>query len=166
MMHFEKFFQQKSNTLYSYKSYCECYDMFIRVLLRTMVIYGQQGYLLSSTGSFSTWNNSNIGATLLTIWKYKKSQTMTWSHETMLYHRYHWLTHYHDDVIKWKHILRYWPFVQGIHGPPVNSPHKRQWRSFDVFFDLRMNKRLSKQWRGWWFDTPSHSLWRHCTVAE
>ena len=34
-------------------------------------------------------------------------------------------------------------------------------RSFDVFFDLRMNKRLSKQSWGWWFETPSRSLWRH-----
>ena len=34
-------------------------------------------------------------------------------------------------------------------------------RSFDVFFDPRLNKRLSKQWRGWWFETPSRSLWRH-----
>ena len=37
-------------------------------------------------------------------------------------------------------------------------------RSFDVFFDLRLNKRLSKQWWGWWFETPSHPLWRHCHV--
>ena len=35
-------------------------------------------------------------------------------------------------------------------------------RSFDVFFDLRLNKRLSKQWRGRWFETPSRSWWRHC----
>ena len=34
-------------------------------------------------------------------------------------------------------------------------------RSFDVFFDLRLNKRLSKQSWGWWFETPSHTLWRH-----
>ena len=34
--------------------------------------------------------------------------------------------------------------------------------SFDVFFDLRLNKRLTKQsWRRW-FETPSCSLWRHC----
>ena len=33
-------------------------------------------------------------------------------------------------------------------------------RSFDVFFDLRPNKRLSKQPWGWWFETPSWSLWR------
>ena len=34
-------------------------------------------------------------------------------------------------------------------------------RSFDVFFDLRLNKRLSKQWWGWWFETPSPPLCRH-----
>ena len=43
-------------------------------------------------------------------------------------------------------------FVRWIHRWAVNSPHK--WpvtRSFDVFFDLRLNTRLSKQWWGWWF---------------
>ena len=35
-------------------------------------------------------------------------------------------------------------------------------RSFDVFYDLRLNKRLSKQLWGWWFETPSRQLWRHC----
>ena len=35
-------------------------------------------------------------------------------------------------------------------------------RSFDVFSDLRSNKRLNKQWWGWWFETQSSSLWRHC----
>ena len=35
-------------------------------------------------------------------------------------------------------------------------------RSFDVFFDLRLNKRLSKQSWGWWFETLSRPLWRHC----
>ena len=35
-------------------------------------------------------------------------------------------------------------------------------RSFEVLFDLRINKRLSKQSWGWWFETPSCSLWRHC----
>ena len=32
---------------------------------------------------------------------------------------------WHDDVIKWKHFPRYWPFVRGIHRSPVNSPHKK-----------------------------------------
>ena len=37
-------------------------------------------------------------------------------------------------------------------------------RSFDVFFDLHLNKRLSKQSWGWWLETPSGSLWRHCNL--
>ena len=39
-------------------------------------------------------------------------------------------------------------------------------RSFDVFFDLRLNKRLSKQSWDWWFETPSRPLWCHCNVWE
>ena len=31
--------------------------------------------------------------------------------------------------------------------------------SFDVFFDLRLKKPLSKQSWGWWFEMPSHPLW-------
>ena len=34
-------------------------------------------------------------------------------------------------------------------------------RSFDVFFDLCLNKRLSKHSWDWWFETPSRPLWRH-----
>ena len=44
------------------------------------------------------------------------------------------MTKIHDDVIKWKHFPRYWPFVQGILRWPVNSPHKRPvTQSFDFF---------------------------------
>ena len=35
-------------------------------------------------------------------------------------------------------------------------------RSFDVFFNLRLNKQLSKQSWSWWFETLSRPLWRHC----
>ena len=50
----------------------------------------------------------------------------------------------------------------------VELPHKGQCsqrpmtHSFDVFFDLCLNKQLSKQSWGWWFETPLCSLWRHC----
>ena len=37
-------------------------------------------------------------------------------------------------------------------------------RNFDVFFDMCLNKRLNKQSWGWWFETPSRPLWRHCNV--
>ena len=39
----------------------------------------------------------------------------------------------HDDIIKWKHFLRYWPFVRGFHKSPVNSPHRGQWRGALMF---------------------------------
>ena len=39
----------------------------------------------------------------------------------------------HDDVIKWKHFPRYWPFVQGIHRSPVDYPHKGQCRGALMF---------------------------------
>ena len=62
----------------------------------------------------------------------------------------------HDDVIKWKHFPRYWPFVRGM-----DCPHKGQWRGALICAWTR----LSKQSRCRWFETPSHSLWRHCNVA-
>ena len=42
------------------------------------------------------------------------------------------------------------------------ASHRPVTRSFDVFFDLRLNKMLNKQSWAWWFETPSRSLWRHC----
>ena len=69
----------------------------------------------------------------------------------------------HDDIIKWKHFPRYWSFVREFTGIPAQRPVT--W-SFDVFFNLRLNKRLRKQSRGWWFETPSCSLWRHCDVKH
>ena len=39
----------------------------------------------------------------------------------------------HDDVIKWKHFPRHWPFVRRIHRSPVNSPHKGQWSGALLF---------------------------------
>ena len=39
----------------------------------------------------------------------------------------------HDDVIKWKHFPRYWPFMRGSHWSPVNSRHKGQWRGALMF---------------------------------
>ena len=39
----------------------------------------------------------------------------------------------HDDVIKWKHFPRYWPFVRGIDRSPLNSTQKGQWRGALMF---------------------------------
>ena len=54
----------------------------------------------------------------------------------------------YEDII----FSRYWPSQR-----PVTQ-------SFDVFFDLRVDKQLRNQSRGWWFETPSRPLWRQCYV--
>ena len=46
---------------------------------------------------------------------------------------------------------------------PVQRPVTR---GFDVFFDLRLNERLSKHSWGWWLETLSRPLWRHSNVVE
>ena len=50
-----------------------------------------------------------------------------------LYHSKNMHGYCHDDVIKWKHFPRHWPFVRGIHRSPVNSLHKGQWRGALMF---------------------------------
>ena len=49
-------------------------------------------------------------------------------------------------------------------GPGEFRTQKPVTRSFDVFFDVRLNKRLSKQWWGWRFETLSRPLRRHRNV--
>ena len=68
----------------------------------------------------------------------------------------------HDDVIKWKHLPRYWPFVLGIHRSPVNSPHKCQWR-WALMFSLIC------VWINGWVNNREAGDWRryraHCDVT-
>ena len=70
----------------------------------------------------------------------------------------------HDDVIKWKHFPRYWPFVRGIHRSPVNSPHKGQWRGalmlllISVCINGWVNNRDAGDLR--------RPLWRHRNVEK
>ena len=69
-------------------------------------------------------------------------------------HRTHFL---HDDVTKWKHFPRYWPFVRGIHRSPANSPHKGQWRGALMFS-------LICAWiNGWVNNCEAGDLRHHCT---
>ena len=73
---------------------------------------------------------------------------------------------FYDDVTKWKHFPRYWPFVRGIHRSPVNSPHKGQWRWALVFSLICTRK------NGWVNNreagdlTPSRPLWRYWNVEH
>ena len=66
----------------------------------------------------------------------------------------------------WRHQMEIFSALLGIcagNSPvPGEFPAQRPVTlSFDAFFHLRLNKRLSKQSGGWWFETPSRPLWRH-----
>ena len=58
------------------------------------------------------------------------------------------------------------PLCGEFTGPGEFPAQRPVTRSFDVFFHLRLNKRLSKQPRGGWFDTPPWWLWRQCNVKN
>ena len=65
-----------------------------------------------------------------------------------------------DDVIKWKHFLRYWPFVRGIHRWPVNSPHKGQWRG------TLMCSLICAWLNGWVNNGEAGDLRPHCALYD
>ena len=73
-----------------------------------------------------------------------------------------------NDVIKWKHFRTALLALCARNSPVTGEfPSQRPFaRNFDVFFDLCLNKRFSKQLWGWWFETASYSLWRHFNVAR
>ena len=58
------------------------------------------------------------------------------------------------------------PLCGEFTGPGEFPTQRPVVRSFDVFFDLRLNTRLSKQPWDLWFETPSWSLWRQCNALR
>ena len=73
-----------------------------------------------------------------------------------------WILH----IAWWRHLMETFSALLALcaGNSPVTgefSAQRQVMRSFDVFFDQRLNKRLSKQSWGWWLETPSRPLWRH-----
>ena len=67
----------------------------------------------------------------------------------------------------WRHQMKTFSALLAIRAgnSPVTGEFPAQrpvTRSFDVFFDLLLNKGLSKQSWGWWSEVPSCPFWRHC----
>ena len=101
-----------------------------------------------------------------------------------LFHKIHGVQHMHEKstVISkvslvifqnawWRHQMETFSALLDIcagNSPvpgefPTQSPVTR---NFDVFLDLRLNKRLSKQAWDWWFESISRPLWRHRNVRS
>ena len=74
----------------------------------------------------NTLSNSEVSTTPISLWALDTRLEVEYPQNTRLEHN-------HDDVIKWKHFPRNWPFVRGIHRSPVNSTHKGQWRGALMF---------------------------------
>ena len=71
------------------------------------------------------------------------------------------LKSYHDDTSSNGNIFLVTDLCAG--NSPVTGEfpsHRPVTQSFGVFFDLLLNEPLGKQSWGWWFETPSRSLWR------
>ena len=69
----------------------------------------------------------------------------------------------------WRHQMKTFSALLAIcaGNSPVSGEFPAQrplTRRFDVYFDLRLNERLSKHSWGWWLETPSRPLWRHSNV--
>ena len=81
--------------------------------------------------------------------------------------RQSWNIHCTKRGTWWRHQMETFSALLTIfawNSPVTGEFHAKRpvTRSFDVFFDMRLNKRLSKQSWCWWFETPSRPLWRHC----
>ena len=108
-------------------------------------------YIIQSTmhkWSFLIYHT--VISTLSLSWKWTSPTTFTWSG--------HW-PWWRRQMETFSALLAICARNSPVHGEvPEQRPVTR---SFDVFFDLRLNKRLSKQPLGWWFETISRPLWRH-----
>ena len=91
----------------------------------------------------------------VTTWGGQRQSRFTWSNSKLKHGDMDVCLFVHDDVIKWKHLPRYWPFVRGIHWSTMNSPKKCQWRWALVFS-------LICAWiNGWLSNRESGDLRRH-----
>ena len=85
-----------------------------------------------------------------------------------LYFEHHQIFHFClSGLTRWRHQMETFSalLVLCAENSPVTGefpPQRPVTRSFDVFFDMRLNKGLSKQSWGWWFETPSCPLLCHC----
>ena len=73
-----------------------------------------------------------------------------------------------SDFPWWRHQMETFFALLAIcaENSPVPGEFPTQRPVTRSVFDLRLNKRLSKQSWGWWFETLSRPLWRHCNALK
>ena len=114
---------------------------------------------LFSKGLMSSHFNSLGIMCVAVTWKYRTCHN---SCAVVTYTRVMTRIDYHMMTSSNGNIFRVTGPLCGEFTGPGEFPTQRPvTRSIDVFFDLRLNKWLSKQPWGWWFETLSRPLWRH-----
>ena len=137
----------------------------VRLIGNTFSTLGYVKYMLKITEYFR-WYFSSIK-------QYHTNCVGHWHTATML-NRYvvlHIVSTWSSMSTWWRHQMEIFSALLAIYAgnSPVTSEFPAQrpvTRSFDIFFDLRLNKRLSKQSWGWWYETPSRWSWRHCNAMS
>ena len=112
--------------------------------------YHRNAYTMSQVGSLSHYSSMEIKSDDKVSVSYWEAALMLWS----------W----------WRHQMETFPalLVLCAANSPVTGEFSSQrpvTQSFDVFFDLRLNRWLNEQSSRRWFETPSCSLLRHCKYA-
>ena len=142
---------------------CNCIVLFYIFYSQTKsTIHTCKSYTDTKTTNRMTfkWRYSDDNITLM---KYIWNQVMDAqapSYRALLSTNNKTRQHYSHTSVVWPSHKSWWRHQMEI----FTGEFPSQWPvtlSFDVFFDLRLNKGLSKHS---WFETPSRSLWRHCNA--
>ena len=109
--------------------------------------------------------------TCLLIWCLKSSFTINITHFFSLWTLSPWCCQSSYARSWWRHQMETFAVLLAIcagNSPvPGEFPSQRPvTQTFDVYFYLRLNKRLSKRSWGWWFETLSSPLWRHSSMQQ
>ena len=127
------------------KRVCDHHPIQFKILLTHTFLYFRESHLWKYSSKTTNQNisneHNNINYGTHTHWLMLQRNTL--HHQLQVHHKADtsvsnnnsgvWCRPVHDDVIKWKHFPRYWPFLRGIHRSPVNSPYKGQWRGALIF---------------------------------
>ena len=124
-----------------------------------------------------SWSDFKKGKLCPTLWRENVSLRLSLLVSLLYGVRYEYLTGDINITVMNRHTSMMTPsngnifqvtgHLCGEFTGPGEFPTKRPvTRSFDVFFDLRLNKRLSKEWWGWWFETLSRPLWLHRNAGD
>ena len=132
------------------------YDEIIYYTYRVFV-YPVHSYMSSLMSVYRFWQVESCSRFLWYCWREYGHVKLDWFTcvNLMMCFRQHLMNNgVHDDVIKWKHFLRYLPFVRRIHRWPVNSPHKGQWCGALIFS-------LISAWINGWMNNREAGDLRH-----